>query len=91
VRNGSHFARVGADMELTGEIRWAALQAVAQHLGGFADSMACEDIWENNPELEAGEMETATRLAEQIADSTRNALLQGFTPVEVTTIEGESS
>lgn len=71
-------------MELTNEIRWAALQAVAQHLGGFEDSMACEDIWENNPDLLEAEMETATELAEQIAESTRNALLNGFTPVELT-------
>ena len=69
------------------EIRWAAVQAVAQHLGGFEDSMAAEDIWENNPELEQAEMEDATRLAEQIAESTRNALLQGYVPVEIT-IEG---
>jgi hypothetical protein len=64
-------------------IRLAALEAVAQHLGAFESSMAEEDIWENHPQLSRTQMEEATRLADQIADSTRNALLQGFVPVEL--------
>ena len=72
-------------------IRFAALQAVAMHLGGFEYSTALEDLWEDHSGLHQDEMDEASNLAIQIADSTRNALLQGFTPVELTITESGDS
>lgn len=75
-------------MGLSNEIRWAALESVARYLEGFELSSALEELWENHPELIDSDMEVATRLAVQVADSTRNALRQGFSPVELTISEG---
>lgn len=47
----------------------AAIRAVVQHLSAFADSMAAEDLWENNPELSEQDAIEAGQLADLIARS----------------------
>ena len=71
-------------MELSNEIRWAALESVARHLEGFELSSALEELWENHPELIDSDMEVATRLAVQVAESMRGYCLQGVSPVLTT-------
>jgi len=51
------------------KIRTAAVNTVMQHLSMFADSMAAEDLWENNPALTEIEAEAAGELADLIAIS----------------------
>lgn len=51
------------------KIRMAATNAVVHHLSMFPDSMAAEDLWENNPELTEIEAEAAGELADLMARS----------------------
>jgi hypothetical protein len=51
------------------KIRVAAINTVMQHLSMFPDSMAAEDLWENNPALTEVEAEAAGELADLIAIS----------------------
>lgn len=52
----------------------AALVAVARHLEMFAESMAEEEIWEDNPELLEHEAETAQQLARAVANNAAQAM-----------------
>ena len=47
----------------------AAVRAVVQHLSMFPDSMAAEDLWENNPDLTEGQATQAGWLADLIVRS----------------------
>ena len=51
------------------KIRMAATNAVVQHLSAFPNSMAAEDLWENNPELTEVEAESAGELADLMTRS----------------------
>lgn len=53
----------------------AAADALAQHLAMFPESMACEDLWENHPDLSEQDAIEAGELALILATEMREAVL----------------